>query len=250
MYTEQALLTVARLGVKYSEIFLNSTRELDGEIFSDMKNIIGEYGMEILALHPFSTPMETLFLFSSYDRRVTELLDLYKRYFEKMSELNARVFVVHGALATSKCSDARYCERFYKLIETGREFGVTVAQENVCYCKSAETEFLKYLNRELGRDAAFVLDLKQARRSGVCPFEIVDALRDKIVHLHLSDFCADADCLPIGDGGFDFARLFDKLREVGYKGGAVVELYRENYNDYSQLEQSVRRLERIIKNKE
>ena len=254
MHTEDALLTVAKLGIKNVEIFLNSVGEAspEGKIFSSMQDTIKHYGLNLLALHPFSSPLETLFLFSSYDRRVDEIMELYKRYFEAMSALGAGtgagggIFVVHGAIASAKCPNERYIERLSRLIRAGREAGVTVAQENVSYCRSGDIAFLEMLARELGDSAAFVLDIKQARRSGASPLEMLDSLGDKIVHLHLSDSNDTADCLPIGAGGFDFAELFARLKERGYKGDAVVELYRENYGDYSALADCVARLEKSL----
>jgi len=246
MHTEQALLTVAELGTKNIEIFLNSSTELEGEIFSHIQDTVKQHELNILSVHPFSSPMETLFLFSSYDRRVTEIMDLYKRYFEMMSRLNSRIFVVHGAISSAKCSDERYVQRMYDLIEAGKSFGVTVAQENVSYCRSGSLDFLQMLSRELGSNASFVLDIKQARRSGLQPNEILNKLGSKIIHLHLSDADEQRDCLPIGAGSFDFADFFAAAKAVGFDGSAVVELYRDNYGDYSELAESVAKLEKML----
>jgi sugar phosphate isomerase/epimerase len=246
IHTEDALLEVARLGVKNVEIFLNSVCELSGEIFSAINGVVRDYELNVIALHPFTSPLETLFLFSSYDRRVDEIMDLYKRYFETMNRLNSKLFIVHGAYSTAKFPDERYVERFFKLIETGNAAGITVAQENVSYCKSGSIEFLKMLSRELGDSARFALDIKQARRSGYTPAELVECLGEKIVHLHMSDADELNDCLPIGAGNFDFTGFFGKLRKAGYSGGAVVELYRENYGQYSQLSDCVEKLEKLL----
>ncbi|MCL2754493.1 MAG: sugar phosphate isomerase/epimerase [Oscillospiraceae bacterium] len=245
LHTERALLELAERGIKTTEIFLSSTLELDGEIFASMRRTVRDYQLDVLALHPFSSPMETMFLFGSYDRRVAEMLELYKRYFTAMNELGAKIFVLHGVNADAKCDNARYLERFALLAESAREYGVTVAQENVCYCKSASPAFLQMLKRELGNfgvKPAFVLDLKQARRAGVCPFAIIDALGEAIVHLHLSDGISENTCLAIGAGDFDFARLF---RETHV--GGVVELYRGNYGEYDELIRYVEILEKLSK---
>ena len=246
LHTEEALLETARLSVKNVEIFLNSVSELEGEVFCCIQNTVKEYDINILSVHPFSSPMETLFLFSSYDRRVTEIMDLYKRYFQMMEKINAKIFVVHGVIATAKCPDERYIERFSGLIEAGREFGVTVAQENVSYCKSGQLAFLQMLSRELSGSVSFVLDIKQARRAGVQPSEMLQKLGNKIIHLHLSDSNEHSECLPIGEGNFDFNGFFALLKKIGYKGDAVVELYRDNYSDYSRLADCVKILEKLL----
>jgi len=247
MHTEDALLTLARLGVRDAEIFLNSTGELTGEIFAFMKKAVADYGLNIISAHPFSSPMETLFLFSSYDRRVAEMLDMYKRYFSAMNELGAKILVIHGAILSAKITDERYMERFSLLSGIGKSFGITVAQENVHYCKSGKAEFLEKMSREMGDEISFVLDVKQARRSGYSAHYLAELIGGKIVHLHLSDSDTDDDCLPPGNGDFDFARLFTILKNRGYTGDAVIELYRENYGEYEELKKSAAYLEEIIR---
>jgi sugar phosphate isomerase/epimerase len=164
-----------------------------------------------------------------------------------MTKINAKIFVVHGCISSAKCPDERYLERLSGLIEMGQEFGITVAQENVSYCKSGNLDFLEMLTSEL--EISFVLDIKQARRAGKSPTEFLEKLGSKIVHLHLSDGVSgnsDKDCVPIGEGDFDFGAFFGELGKIGYKGDAVVELYRENYAEYSQLADCVEKLGKLL----
>lgn len=85
--TEKALYELAERGEKNVEIFVNSIDELEGQVLVELRRIIGEYGMNVLSMHPFSSPMETLFLFGDYPRRTEYLIDIYKRYFEVMAEI-------------------------------------------------------------------------------------------------------------------------------------------------------------------
>ena len=89
LHTEDAFRKVAELGIEYTELFLNSLGEGEGEIFEDIINTAKKYGTRILSLHPFSSPMESLFLFSTYDRRVNDILDIYKRYFNSMNDVSS-----------------------------------------------------------------------------------------------------------------------------------------------------------------
>lgn len=239
LHIEDAFEKLAEMGVRVAEVFANSTCEAREPYLSQICGIRDKHGMTVPSFHPFSSPMESVFLFSTYDRRVEEMMTLYREFFGAMNKLGARIFVLHGAIQSSKCTAEHYVKQFRLLSEAGREFGVTVAQENVSYCLSGSLEFLKMMKRELGEYAKFVLDLKQARRSGEDAFDYINALGSDIVHCHLSDANADWDCLPIGKGEFAFKRFMEEMRERGFDGAYIVELYNNSYSDFAELRQSV-----------
>ena len=246
LHIEDAFEKLAEMGVRTAELFANSTCEAREPYLSKIRGIRDKNDMTVTSFHPFSSPMESVFLFSTYDRRIEEMMTLYREFFGSMNKLGAKIFVLHGAIQSSKCTAEHYIKQFRLLSEAGREFGVTVAQENVSYCLSGDLEFLKMMKRELGDCAKFVLDLKQARRSNADPFDYIDALGTGIVHCHLSDADADKDCLPIGKGEFDFTRFAEKMFSVGYDGAFVVELYRDNYGEFTELRESVDVLSEIV----
>ena len=246
LHLEDAFRELAVRGVKTVEIFANSTCEAQEPYISMIKSMMDENEMSICSLHPFSSPMESVFLFGTYDRRIDEMMTLYRGFFEGMNRLGAKIFVLHGAIKSSKCTPEHYVKQFRLLAEAGLEYGITVAQENVCYCLSGELDFLKMMKRELGEHARFVLDLKQARRSGTDALEYVDALGKDIIHCHVSDFDADSDCLPVGKGRFDFRVLHERMSDFGYDGSYIVELYRHNYSDFDELVNSAEYLADIL----
>lgn len=246
LHVEDAFAQLIQLGVKTAEVFANSTAEGQEPLVSQLRGMMERSGICVTSFHPFSSPMESVFLFSEYDRRIDEMMTLYRSFFGSMKTLGAKIFVLHGAILSSRCSPSHYLRQFAMLSEAAEECGVTVAQENVSYCMSGKLEFLKMMKRELGARAKFVLDLKQARRSCENPLDYVDALGSSIIHCHVSDADSSHDCLPIGEGSFDFAALARRMREHGYNGAYIVELYRENYCEFDQLRQSVDRLSEII----
>jgi sugar phosphate isomerase/epimerase len=103
---------------------------------------------------------------------------------------------------------------------------------------SRSPQFLAQLGR-LRPNQRFVFDLKQAVRSQADPLEVLEAMGSGVVHLHLSDHTPEEDCLPPGLGQTDFSRLFAALSAGGYSGSAVIELYRQNFADQNQLDQSL-----------
>lgn len=245
LHVEDAFRELAVRGIKTAEIFANSTCEAQEPYISMLCETAAQYGMTVRSFHPFSSPMESVFLFSAYDRRIEEMLQLYRGFFEGMNRLGAEIFVLHGAIRSSKCTPEHYVKQFRLLSEIGSEYGITVAQENVCYCLSGDLEFLQMMKRELSDRARFVLDLKQVRRNKGDILQYAEALGDSIVHCHVSDASADCDCLPVGRGGFDFAELFRRMAAQGYSGSYIVELYRDNYGSFDELSESEKRLREI-----
>ena len=211
LHAEDAFAELAALGVRCAELFANSTCEARDPVVGEIEQTCRQNGIEVLSFHPFSSPMESVYLFSTYDRRIEEMIQLYSEFFGTMKRLGAKIFVLHGAILSSKCPPEHYVKQFRLLAETGRKYGVTVAQENVSYCLSGDLEFLKMMKRELGGYARFVLDLKQVRRAHGDTFEYIRALGENIVHLHISDGSVERDCLPVGHGEFDFRRLMQGM---------------------------------------
>ena len=99
----------------------------------------------------------------------------------------------------------------------------------------------------LGDSFKLVLDVKQARRAGVDPKEFINAMGKSIVHVHLSDYSKDCDCLPPCDEGlFDFEELFRELHKAGYNGKYMIELYSNNFSKENEILKSARYLEGIL----
>ena len=90
----------------------------------------------------------------------------------------------------------------------------------------------------LGDEVRFVLDLKQAIRAGETVEDMLNAMGEQLCHVHLSDHRPAEDCLPPGQGNFDFSQLFDRLngREADIFG--MIELYRQNYGSLEDLQRS------------
>ena len=246
LHVEDAFKTLCEMGIKIVEVFANSTCEGEEPCVSEIIGMQKNFGVEITSFHPFSSPMESVFLFSTYDRRIDEMITLYRSFFESMNKLGAKIFVLHGAISSSKCTPEHYLKQFAMLSDAGREYGITVAQENVSYCLSGKLEFLKMMKRELGDKANFVLDLKQARRSRENPLDYVKELGESIVHCHISDADSERDCLAVGAGNFDFGELVKALKSQGFDGNLIVELYRQNYGEFSELKTSAEKLYEII----
>lgn len=247
--TELALDKVIAGGFSCTEIFFNTYSELQPDFVSMLAEKAERAGLEVVSVHPFSSFAETTCLFGNYDRRADDFLQLYERYFQACNVLGAKLVVLHGALLQSKTfvPEERYIERFCRLADIGKRYGVTLAQENVNRHFSENPAFLLKLKYALGSDFKLVLDIKQALRAGFDPFEFVRLFGRDIVHLHISDHDDEKDCIPPGKGRFDFERLVREMNAFDYKGCYMMEIYRDDYRVSEELAQSAAFLKGIQK---
>ena len=141
----------------------------------------------------------------------------------------------HGNNKLNLYPDEKYFERYLTLYNTGKEFGVTVAHENVCRCSGGDLSFLLKMSEALGSSAKFVLDLKQSRRIGKNPNDFIKALKNRIIHIHYSDGSESGECVKFGKGKFDNSTFIDNLQQTEYTGTVILELYRNNFKDIDDL---------------
>ncbi len=237
--TEIAVEQVLKQGSKIIEIFLCSPSETDVLFIRDLKAKCDEYDAKVVAIHPWSSAFEPLFFFSGYDRRIFDGIELYKKYFEAANILGAGHIVFHGDRKDKISPNERYFNSFSKLAMAAKSHGVYLAQENVGYCKSGSLEFIREMRQNLP-DTKFVLDIKQCRRANVNPSDMAEAMGKNIVELHLSDHDDKNTCMLPGKGGFDFFDFFAKLKEQGIDDiPALLELYRDNYQNECDLSEAV-----------
>ena len=236
--TEKAFKEVVDLGFKKTEIFFNTSSELELPFVNNLKSVADDNGVKVLSIHPFSSALENMCIFGEYQRRYDDFIGLYQKHCHAAAILGAGVVVIHGALDKRKIPlpDELYFERFRKLVEIGKGEGVLVCQENVNKFKSQHIGFMKKMREALSSDFHMVFDVKQSIRAGYDPFEFLNEMKNEIVHVHLSDnLLPENDCVPPGRGNFDFSRLFKTLDDSGYKGDYVIEIYSRGYDVKKEL---------------
>ena len=244
--TEDSFLKACKGGAKTIELFFNSPSELEDKFIDEIIKVKNEYEVSVPSVHPFMSFAESFFLFSSYERRFYDILDLYKRFFEVMNRLNSDIFVIHGAKIPGSISDELYFERFYKLTELGKQYGVSVCQENVVHYRSESTEFIRKMKNALGNDFGLVLDIKQARRANQDAYDFINEAKKSIKHVHISDFNEVSMCIPPLEGSFDFPAFFRELRSIDYSGAYIIELYDHSYENEQQIFDSYTKIKKIF----
>lgn len=243
----ESLETIGRLGVKTCEVFINAPSEMTVGYAQKLNAIKNEYGMDIVSVHPFTSFAETTMLFSEYKQRFFDMLEYYKAGFETAATLGAKIFVIHGSRLPARITHEVYFERFAIMIEEGKKYGITVTPENVNNHLSENPEFMREMRAYLGNEFRMVFDVKQANRAGFNPLAYAEEFAENIIHIHLSDHNKEFDCLPPSKGDFDFAKFFEIMKNVGYEGNYVVELYRHNYSEPEDLAKAMHYLEGLMK---
>lgn len=238
--TEKALLGIAKAGIKTTEIFFNANCELEKDFVDGLKRIKDEYGTEIVSVHPTMSLAESFMFFSNYQRRYAEGMEYYKRYAEIACELGAKYIVMHGGKPNRVLDNRGYFERFAVIAEAVRQNGAVLLQENVVKFRAGDISVLSDMKDYLGENAAFCLDIKQCIRGGYSPFSALGILKDSVKHIHISDNTKDNDCMLPLAGNFDFAAFFKLCKEVNFRGDAIVEVYRDSYENPEELYASYR----------
>ena len=240
--TEESLLKLGNSGVNTTEIFFNSISELSDDFISKLNEIKSFNGINVTAVHPFTSGYEPYLFSRSYPRRYNDTLDLYRRYANAGAKLGAKFLVLHGDRPMTKDRIPEYCEHFAKLSRVIEQEGIMLTQENVNKFCAESPDFIRSMVENLGNRAMFTFDVKQCVRAGYSPWEIYDAMRGHIAHIHLSDHLEGNDCMLCGRGEFPFEKLFRIAIADGYDGAALIEVYSNAYVTDEQLINSYKTL--------
>lgn len=247
--TEKALAGLMDRGVKKVEIFLNSASELEQGFLCQLKSLLANADASAVSIHPFTSGFEPFLFFQQYERRFQDSLEFYRRYFYAAAYLGAKYVIFHGNWQ-ERAGDLRdpreYFERFALLRERSMEEGVLLIQENVHRFCSAKAEFLTQMRQYLHDQVEFTLDLKQAVIAGEGVDAVYSAMGSRLRHIHLSDQGAEGPCLSVGRGEFDFAGFFRHLRQDGYTGDMVLELYQHSYALPEEIYSSLQMLQTLL----
>lgn len=247
--TLQAIDRAGKMGVKYLEIFFNTHSELKEEYLLKIKALTEKYGIQITSVHPYTSAIESFMFFSKFDYKLNDSIELYEAYFKACNILGCKYVVMHGCLLTYDFMDMqRYCSNLNMLSRRAREYGVYISQENVynfkCgYVKNIE-EFIKYADK----DIKFTFDIKQAVKARQSIYRILDLVKDRISHVHISDYKGRTHSLIPFDGGFNFDRFFDYIKKNTTAEFALVELYSPVIKDDMQIVNALQKLQKYEQN--
>ena len=234
------------MGCKQIEVFLNTFSEYRPDFVRLLRSRIDDAGLEVYSVHPMSNQFEAQ-LFSIHPRQKADAFSVYRDALNAGRILGASHYVMHGSPHLGGTAKNLEFERivpvFRELLDIAAEYGITLCLENVSWCFFHAPAFGAELRRRLGDGRLkFVLDIKQAVRSGEDPFAFVEAVGEDLENWHLCDYAFDgAEKLSLkmpGKGQCDFRALGTAMVENGYRGPAFVEVYSDMYSGLDELKAS------------
>ena len=241
-YNEDALPLLNELGVPCAEVFLTSFSEYGkefGELLASRKG-----NLFINSVHDLNTEFEPQ-LFNAHPRVKADAYAWLDKVLDSANALGAPYYTFHGTsrmkrhTRSGKHDDFPSMIRgFSELVSHCKQRGVTLCLENVEWSTYNRVGVFSKIAAEVS-ELKGVLDIKQARISEY-PYEAyLEEMGQRLAYAHISDIDEQGKiCLPSEKGKFDFELFLKRLKDVGFEGSLLIEVYKENYTNVQELKNS------------
>lgn len=233
---ENTISLMKKLGFKRGELFLNCPSEFEDSFIDRLieESIKNEFSIN--SIHPFSSFFEP-HLFDTYKRRRDDMMKYFKAVCRAGKRLGAEYYTFHGMrnVDFKFFNHNNIIDIYDELIYTSSEIGIKLAQENVSWCMSSNTEFLETIQQKCKYEINFTLDIKQAYRAGISIEDYIKVMGNRIVNFHINDVDENNMCILPGKGMVDYQDIDKRLKDVGYTGIGIIEVYSDNYRKYNEL---------------
>lgn len=248
-YNEEALPLLDDLGVQTAEVFLTTYSEYGKDFAQKLAAVKGN--VSVNSVHILNTQFEPQ-LFNAHPRAREDAFSWLEKVLDSAEVLGAPYYTFHGTArmkraARSGANDdfTKMTDGFSSIVDRCKARGVMLCLENVEWSTYNRPGVFSRLASALPALRG-VLDIKQARISEY-PYEAyLEEMGEKIAYVHVSDVDEKGKiCLP-GKGGFDFVTLVKRLKDVGFDGALLIEVYTGDYGAESQLKTSCDFLNEIL----
>lgn len=215
------------------EIVGEGEQKVEGK-FKERVSVISETTNLILSLH---SPLSDINIASVNERMRQESIRQIKECIDAAYEFIADICVVHPGFLSPLTMQMPE-KAFQKSIDSlkiicdfAAERGLRIALENLTSAKmlmGRNPEELNRIVRGVNADnLGLCLDVAHANTTNTLDeFLNKEVTAVDIIHMHASDnFGADDLHLPLGKGNLDFKKLLAGIKEYGYHGLMVLELY-------------------------
>ena len=227
-----------KLGVKTVEVFLTSFSEYGYPFAELLKERKGN--LCVNSVHDLNTEFEPQ-LFNAHPRVKEDAYGWLEKVLQSANALGAPYYTFHGTARMKRAARLpnadnfpRMIDGFARILDVCRVHGVTLCLENVEWSTYNRPGVFSTLAKELP-ELRGVLDIKQARISEYPYEEYLREMGDRLAYAHVSDINEKGRiCLP-GKGMFDFDTMIKRLKDVGFDGALLVEVYTGDYQKPEEL---------------
>lgn len=246
MDTEDQAAKVQEFPVQCCEVFLQTISEYTADFGDLVREKLN--GLPCVSVHAMSSQFESE-LFSVYHRQAEDALRQFAGACAAGQAMGARYYVLHGKagyVSPVKITTVPQLQETMALLQkTAADYGLEVLWENVSWCALRSVEDVLQV-RKLLPEQRFVLDVKQAFRTGQDLQAMILAMGDRLAHVHVLDHTAEGEmCLP-GEGVTDWRKMAETLRNVGYAGAYILEPYERQARDEAALRRSILYLQEVF----
>ena len=229
--TEDTPDQAIRLEFRDLEIMLQTPSEYESAFLAEVHRRASRAGVTLHSYHLFQRLHP---LYSGYQRRTDEAIDLMRRAFASAAEHEIRALVWHGA-ARDEVHGIDAWNQFLQMAgrvgAVAAEFGVTVAIENVSWCIVSTVRDVQRLaaampNLAPAGSLGFTFDSFQALESEANAFMLLASMGDHLRNIHLSDGqsgSASLRHLLPGEGEIPWSALIRAIGATGYRGPMLLE---------------------------
>ena len=237
-HTEDAVKKLNELKVDTTEVFFETFSEYTKKFGKKIKKMKGE--LNVHSIQTLTTQFEPT-LYSQNDRAQKESFDLLDGTLSAGEIIGAKYYTFHGVARVKRVPMLIDFERVGRItndiISACKKHGMDLAYENVHWAYYNYIGFFSELKMRCP-ELKGTFDVKQARQSNIGYREFIAEMKGDIVTAHLSDVREDGKmCLP-GKGTIDFDEMFSRLRDVGFDGALILEVYKNDFETIEELMES------------
>ena len=243
--TEDAAAIIKDFGAETAEIFYQTFYEYRPEFSKALAPAID--GLDVCAVHALSSNFEPQLLSRSRRARGDGYYWL-DQIMRSAQLLNCKRYIFHGGLNLKggggpDINELAGCIR--EAVLFCARYGVELSIENVSWSTYNRPGIFSELKSRIP-ELTGVFDIKQARRSGYPYQAYIRDMAGSISHVHLSDIDENGwICLP-DKGIYDFGEIFRRLKDAGFDGSAVIEVYSKDYENVEELKRALDYINEII----
>lgn len=245
-FNEEALPILDDLNARVVEVFLESFSEYTEEFGKLLAQRKGR--LRVHSVHVLTTQFEPQ-LFEANPRSHKDAMNMFEGVLKAARALGATNYTLHGKARYKKGvrfdDYPFYVDCFNEICVLAKKYGIVVCLENVEWGFYNMPGFFQKIKDSCPL-LMTCLDIKQARVAGVEIDEFIDEMKGRIGTVHLSDIDENGNmCLP-GKGVTDYQDLFCKLKKSGFDGDMLIENYKDDFNEVSEISDSLKYLRKLI----